>query len=97
MKLLSQRTSVKPGGITEVSCETDSANPTPHIQWKVGSAVIEDNDLGFITTSLVKGDHNAMYRTSTLRYAATLEKNSIDCELETRSPLLKRRIKRGKV
>ena len=72
--------SVDPGQLISAMCQTDSANPTPIIQWKKNNGLIKsDNNSTTITTKEVLGDYNAYSSKSTLTITATTSGDQFTC------------------
>ena len=67
----------------EFTCETDSANPTAQIEWRVGEEQTVNNRLYEVTTQEVEGYFNAYKRRSTLKFTAKEYHNgvSVHCSI----------------
>ena len=62
---------VAQGSRVKLTCETDSANPTPQIEWRKGSDKIYNGETFSISSSDLPGLYNADYQTSTLSFIAS--------------------------
>ena len=58
------------GNRVSLTCETDSANPAPQIEWRMGSEKIYNGETFSILWSDLPGLYNADYQTSTLSFIA---------------------------
>ena len=80
---------VSPGSIVNVTCETDSANPTADITWKRNSVVIVQDDTFTITMAEREGEYNANHIISALSFIATQEHHGqrFSCEVTGHSDM----------
>ena len=62
---------VASGSRLNITCETNSGNPTPDITWWKSSELITGGDNYTITSEEVPGEFNAQGRRSTLSFTAT--------------------------
>ena len=65
--------SVTPGDIMDITCETDSANPTATITWSRNSLILNQDDMFNITVDEKAGEYYANHRLSTLSFLASEE------------------------
>ena len=64
---------VTPGDIVDITCETDSANPTATITWSRNSLIINQDDMYTVTIDEKPGEYYANHRLSILSFAASQE------------------------
>ena len=57
-----------PGDRASLTCETDSANPPPHIDWTCDGRLLSHSSHVTIATSTLSGQYNASYTVSTLQF-----------------------------
>ena len=65
--------SVIPGNIVDITCETDSANPTATITWSRNSLIINQDDTYSISIDEKAGEYNANHRLSMLSFMVSEE------------------------